>query len=121
MSYGPPPGPPPGGYGPPSGGYGAPPPPGPGMGGPAGPQPDNWMWAAIVSLFCCTLFGIISLIFSLQVSSKWQMGDYAGAQDSANKAKIFGLIGIIGGVVGGIAWVLWYILVVAASTSTYYY
>lgn len=92
------------------------------MGGPTGPEPDNWMWAAIVSLFCCTLFGIISLIFSLQVNSKWQMGDYAGAQDASNKAKIFGLIGLIGGVVTWIGIGLYYLFVIVlfASTPTYY-
>ena len=94
------------------------------MGGqPPGQQPDNWMWAAIVSLICCTLFGVISLIFSLQVSSKWQIGDYHGAQDAANKAKIFGLIGVIGGVVNVLFWIFYIFVwgVWGATTTTYYY
>ncbi|MDS1269349.1 CD225/dispanin family protein [Lipingzhangella sp. LS1_29] len=79
------------------------------------------MWAAIVSLLCCTLFGIISLIFSLQVSNKWQIGDYHGAQDAANKAKIFGLIGLIGGVLNAVWWTFYFFVLVPAPTGTHYY
>ncbi|MBR8741527.1 CD225/dispanin family protein [Nocardiopsis sp. MG754419] len=108
MSYGPPPpgnpgppsggygtggyGPPPGGYGPPSGGQ-------PGFGGqpPAGAEPPKtYLWMNIVGIFTCTVAGIIGLIFALQVNSKWQMGDYAGAESSSNTAKITGIISLVG-------------------------
>ncbi|MCY9782971.1 CD225/dispanin family protein [Nocardiopsis sp. EMB25] len=84
MSYGPPP--PHGGYG--TGGYGAVP--------PAAEPPKNYMVHNILGIFGCTVVGIIGLIFSLQVNSKWQMGDYAGAEESAKVAKIMGIISLIG-------------------------
>ncbi len=135
MSYGPPPpgnpGPPHGGgYGPPTGGYG--PPPGgygptggqPGFGGqpPASGPPNNYLWMNIVGLFGCTIAGIIGLIFALQVSSKWQMGDYAGAESSANTAKICGIIGLVGAVLW-IAYIIFWIImfVVAMNSAPSYY
>ena len=100
--YGPPPGGG-GGYGqqPPSGGgYG--PPPGGGYGEYGAPQvpPDNHLVAAILTtLFCCLPFGIVSIVKSSQVNSKWQAGDYQGAVQASEEAKtwwkralIFGII-----------------------------
>ncbi|RCV50730.1 CD225/dispanin family protein [Marinitenerispora sediminis] len=123
MSYGPPSGPQnPGGYGPPSGGYGPPQPGGyPGGGAPA-EQPKNWLWANILGIFGCTVIGIIGLIFALQVGSKWTIGDYAGAEDAASKAKIFGIISLIAFILQVVFWVIYIIFVVilaASSTATY--
>ena len=91
--YGAPP-PPPGGYGappPPPGGYGAPPP--GGYGGPRGPKPDNnLVWAILSTVFCCLPLGIASIVFAAQVDSKWNQGDYAGAQEASEKAKRFAMI-----------------------------
>ncbi|GAB3205920.1 CD225/dispanin family protein [Marinactinospora thermotolerans] len=126
MSYGPPSGPQnPGGYGPPpSGGYPSGGYPGGGYPGgqPAGDPPNNWMWAAIVSLLCCTLFGIISLIFSLQVSSRWRIGDFQGAQEASDKAKLFGIIGLVGSALHVVFWICYILFFGAlfAATPTYY-
>ncbi|TDQ48516.1 CD225/dispanin family protein [Actinorugispora endophytica] len=115
MSYGPPSGPHnPGGYGPP--------PPGPYSGGqPAGQPPKNYLWMNILGLFGCTVIGIIGLIFALQVNSKWSIGDYAGAESSANTAKIMGIISLIGFILGAIFWVIYivFFVVLAASSATY--
>ncbi|GAA3743529.1 CD225/dispanin family protein [Salinactinospora qingdaonensis] len=126
MSYGPPPGqqppggygPPPGGYTPPPGGYGPPPPGYPGGQPPPG-KPDNWLWAAIVSIaslvLCCNplalIFGVIALVFSLQVDSNWNAGNFAGAEDAANKAKIFGIIGVVLTVLSIFFWIAWFLFV----------
>ncbi|MFF8767537.1 MULTISPECIES: CD225/dispanin family protein [Nocardiopsis] len=85
MSYGPPHT---GGYGPPGGyGYHAPPPGGP---------PKNYLVFNILGIVSCLpVIGIIGLIFALQVNSKWQMGDYAGAQSASDTAKILGIIGLV--------------------------
>ncbi|GAA1444115.1 CD225/dispanin family protein [Nocardiopsis tropica] len=120
MSYGPPTG----GYGPPSGGYG--PPAGyggaPGYGGPpAGGPPKNYLMFNILGIFGCTVIGIIGLIFALQVNSKWESGDYAGAQSSAQVAKIMGIIGLIGFicVVLYLLFVLLMFIVAFGATATY--
>ena len=80
MSYGPPPGPPPGGFTPPPG-Y-------PSGGQPAAQPPKNYLWMNILGILGCTVIGIIGLVFSLQVNKKWEMGDYAGAESASSTAKI---------------------------------
>lgn len=85
--------------------------------------PKNYLGFNIAGIFGCTVVGIIGLIFALQVSSKWQMGDYAGAESSANTARILGIIGVVALCIQAVFWVLYilFVVVFAASTSTYYY
>jgi hypothetical protein len=35
--------------------------------------------------------GVVSIVFSTQVNSKWALGDVAGAQDASEKAKRFAI------------------------------
>jgi hypothetical protein len=79
------------------GGYG-----GPG-GGPVGGDVPNYMVWSVISavagfLFCCLLglpAGIAAIVFSNQVNSKLQSGDYAGAVESSNKARMWNIIASI--------------------------
>ena len=66
---------------------------------PRPPKPDNYLvWAILSTLFCCIPFGIVSIVYSAQVDSKYAMGDYAGAQASAGQAKVwFWVAAILGG------------------------
>ena len=42
--------------------------------------PQNYLALAIITtLFCCQIFGIISIIYAAQVNSKYIAGDYLGA------------------------------------------
>jgi len=107
-----------GGYGTGGGGYG-----GGGYGTGGGQPPSNWLVPAIISIFCCWPLAIPSIIFATQVNSKWATGDYAGAEDSAKKAKTFSIIAFC---VGGAGIILYILLVVvlgvfgsATSSSTY--
>ena len=118
MSYGTPPPPPPGNeppYGsqPPGGygGYGAP----QGYGGqPAGPPPaNNLVWAILTTLFCCLPLGVASIVFAAQVNGKWNSGDFAGAQQSADKAKKFAMWSAIIGVI----WIVVVIIIEVAVIS----
>lgn len=126
-----PPPPPAGGYGdvppapPAGGGYGQMPPAPPAGaygGGPVGTPPPNYLvWAILSTLFCCLPLGVASIVFAAQVNSKWAMGDYAGAQDSSQKAKKFAIWSAIAGVVVGVLYgILMAVGVVSlgASTST---
>ncbi|HMM96172.1 CD225/dispanin family protein [Phycicoccus sp.] len=111
----PPPPPPPGGG---DGGYSAPPP--PAGGGFGGTPPDNKLvWSILVTIFCCLPFGIVAIIKSAEVNSKWAAGDHAGAQQSAADAGKWIKWAVIAGV---IVIVLYLIFVVglgflSASTS----
>jgi len=75
----------------------------------------------ILGIFGCTVIGIIGLIFALQVNSKWESGDYAGAESSAQVAKIMGIIGLIGFILAAlyIVFVVLMFVVAAASATAY--
>ena len=80
--------------------YGGPPYGGPPYGGPTGaPPPNHLVWAILSTLFCCLPLGIAAIVFAAQVNSKYNVGDYAGAQDSSRKARNFSLWSTIIGVV----------------------
>jgi len=50
--------------------------------------PDNYLvWAILTTILCCLPLGIVSIIKSTEVNTKWARGDYAGAQESAAAAK----------------------------------
>jgi hypothetical protein len=114
----PPPPPPP--YGADGGGYAAPPPV-PYGGGPAGGPPDNKLvWSILATLFCCLPFGVVAIIKSAEVNSKWSAGDVAGANQSAADAgkwiKWSVIAWAISAVIGVVFWIL--IVVLAASSSS---
>jgi hypothetical protein len=68
--------------------------------GPSGMPPNNYLvWAILTTILCCLPLGVVSIVFAAQVNSKWAAGDYAGARDSAEKAKRFAIWSAIAGVV----------------------
>ena len=99
-----------------------PPPPGPPPtgqpvhGGHLPPKPSNWLIPAILcTVLCCLPLGIISIVFAVQVDSKYNEGDFAGAQSAASKAKLFALIGILSTVICGGAYFIFVIVMAAAG------
>jgi hypothetical protein len=84
---------------------------------PGGPPPPNHLvWAILSTIFCCLPLGIASIVFASQVNSKWQVGDYAGAQDSSRKAKNFALWSTIVGLVGVVLYIIFIVAIGAGST-----
>lgn len=45
--------------------------------------------AILVTLFCCLPFGIVSIVYAAQVSSKAAAGDIPGAMECSEKAKMW--------------------------------
>lgn len=68
------------------------------------PKPDNNLVLAIIATviglstcnFCCiaTILGIVAIIFSNQVDTKYNYGDYFGAESAAKNAKILSFISL---------------------------
>lgn len=100
-------------------GYPAAPPPGYGYGTPQGAPPPNYLVWAIITVLLCTIPGIVAIVFSTQVNSKWAMGDAAGAYDASKKAKTWALVGTILGAVAIVAYIGLMAAGVFASTATY--
>jgi len=102
----PPPPPPP----PPYGGYGAP--------GSVSPPPPNYLvWAILSTVLCFLPLGVVSIVFSTQVNSKWAMGDWAGAQEASKKAKNFAIWSAIAWVVLGVLSMIFFFGLLATSST----
>ncbi len=84
---------PPGYGGPPSFGYGA------------GQPPNNYLvWAILTTIFCCLPLGVVSIVFSSQVNSKWAMGDAQGALKASNNARNFAIA-------SAVAWIAIFVVI----------
>jgi hypothetical protein len=56
----------------------------------AGAKINNYLAPAIFATVCCCLpFGIVSIVYAAQVNGKLSGGDVAGAQQTADKAKMW--------------------------------
>ena len=70
---------------------------------PPGGKPNSYLTEAILcTIFCCLPFGIVSIVHASKVNGQWEAGNYAGAKESARKARnwfwwgfFLGLLGII--------------------------
>lgn len=70
--------------------------------GPAGAAsvaaiPTYLVQSILVTLFCCLPFGIVSIVYATQVSSKLASGDIAGAQLASSNAKRWAWISFAAG------------------------
>lgn len=80
------------------------------------PKPNNHMVMAIVStvlsVVTCSFFyvipiagGIVSIVFASQVNSKYNAGDYEGAEKSSKYAKIAWIVSIVA-IVGALIYIV---------------
>jgi len=75
-------------------------------------KPQNFLWLAICStLLCCLPCGIVSIVYASKVDSAWTQGNYAGAKEYSDKAKMWG---IIAAGVGFLANIIFFIIALAA-------
>ena len=67
---------------------------------PAEPMPPSYfVWAVVLTLACCLIPGIIAIIYSSQVSTKYYVGDIEGAKRSSRMTEIWLIITIVAGIV----------------------
>ena len=50
---------------------------------------DYLVQSILVTLCCCLIGGIISIVYAAQVNSKWAAGDSAGALAASENAKMW--------------------------------
>ncbi|MFV0420397.1 MAG: CD225/dispanin family protein [Dysgonomonas sp.] len=91
-------------------------------------KPDNNLAlsiiATIVSLITCcgwvscigVILGIIAIVFSTQVDSKYFAGDYVGAEGASKNARLLAFIAI-GTVVLSIVWIIVSIVIAGGFSS----
>lgn len=63
------------------------------------PPSSNLVWGILTTIFCCPPFGIVSIVYSTQVSGRWAAGDVTGARESSSKARTWAIIAAVSGLV----------------------
>lgn len=61
--------------------------------------PTNLVWAIIVTLMCCLVFGVIAIVFSAKVRSSYYAGDYDKAMKYSEYSEWMCKLGIVFGIV----------------------
>lgn len=62
--------------------------------------PPTYLWGAIlVTIFCCQPVGIVAIVYSLLVRSRFNSRDYAGAENASNTAMWAVIISLVLGLV----------------------
>lgn len=80
------------------------------------PPPNYLVWAILSTILCFLPLGVVSIVYSTQVNSKWAMGDWAGAQDASKKAKNFAIWSAVAAVIIGVLVVIFFALLATSST-----
>lgn len=60
--------------------------------------PSYIVWSVLTTVLCCFVPGIIAIIYSSQVSSKFYAGDHEGARRSSRNAEIWIIVSFVLGV-----------------------
>lgn len=80
--------------------------------------PKTWLAESIlVTLFCCLPLGIVGIIKASGVSSLWQAGNYAEAEQASASAKKWVLWGFIAGIIAVVLYIITVIVSVATQAS----
>jgi hypothetical protein len=79
--------------------------------------PNYLVQAILTTIFCCIPFGIVAIVFAAQVNGKLAAGDYAGAVQASNQAKMWSWISFGLGLVTYLIVAIFYAFIIAAAVS----
>ena len=72
------------------------------------PMPPTYLaWSIAVTILCCLIGGIVAIVYSSQVSSRYIAGDYQGAEYASRQARIWIIVSACVGFAVGIAYTVW--------------
>ena len=67
---------------------------------PVEPMPDSYLiWSVLATVLCCLIPGIIAIIYSASVSTRYYAGDLNGARRASDRAQIWVIVSIVTGIV----------------------
>lgn len=67
---------------------------------PAEPMPSTWLvWSVVCTILCCFVPGIVAIIQSSKVSSRYYAGDIEGAKKASRRAEVWIIISFVLGVI----------------------
>lgn len=63
------------------------------------PMPSTYLiWSVLCTVFCCFVPGIVAIVFSSQVSSRYFAGDIEGSRRASRRAQVWILVSFVLGV-----------------------
>lgn len=63
-------------------------------------MPSTWLvWSVICTILCCFIPGIVAIVQSAKVSSKYYSGDIEGAKRASHNAEIWIIVSFVLGVI----------------------
>lgn len=72
------------------------------------PMPPTYLaWSIAVTILCCLVGGIVAIVYSSQVSSRYIAGDYEGAEYASRQARIWIIVSACVGLLVGIVYAIW--------------
>lgn len=82
-------------------------------------RPPNYLALAIIStILCCLPAGIVSIVYSTQVNSAYDMGDYDKAMRASRNAKTWGIVSVVAAAVVWIIYVAFFGLAFLGAASS---
>ena len=76
-----------------------------------GPQlpANNLLGSILVTLLCCLPFGIVAIVYGLQVKPRFKQGDYDGAQRASDMSEkwMYASVGV--SILVGLATLAWFV------------
>jgi hypothetical protein len=76
--------------------------------------PNYLVWAILSTLCCCLPAGIVAIVYAAQVDGKLSGGDYHGAVEASNNAKMWSWISFGASAVVG---VLYFLLIMVGAVA----
>lgn len=65
-------------------------------------MPNSYLvWSVLATILCCLIPGIIAIVFSSSVSSKYYAGDVEGAKRASRNAQIWIIVSVVTGIIWG--------------------
>lgn len=82
-------------------------------------MPKTWLVESIlVTLFCCLPFGIVGIVYSSQISSYFNHGNYAAAEEASRNAGKWTKIGFFTGISVYVLYLIFYAILGASLIGT---
>lgn len=78
--------------------------------------PNHLLLGILTTLFCCLPFGIVSIVYAIQVNSAMAVGHYKMAQIASEKARYWGMLSLWIGIALNIIGLIFYSLIGAIAT-----